>query len=80
MVEEVRCSRLLCGFRGAPPSDVEAVRAALLRISAALSICPEIRELDINPLKALERGAVAVDARIKVEKIVPEAPSRRVAY
>lgn len=80
MVDEVRCSKLLRGFRGAPPSDVDAICNALLRISAALTICPEIRELDINPLKALEHGAVAVDARVKVEKIVPEAPSRRVAY
>ena len=80
MTEEVRCSKLLRGFRGAPPSDVDAIRGALLRISTALTLCPEIRELDINPLKAMARGAVAVDARVKVEKIVPEPPSRRVAY
>jgi acetyl coenzyme A synthetase (ADP forming)-like protein len=80
MTDEVRCSKLLRGFRGAPPSDVDAIRSALLRVSTALTICPEIRELDINPLKAMAHGAVAVDARVKVEKIVPEPPSRRVAY
>ena len=68
------------GFRGAKPSDVGAVREVLLRISALLSVCPEIRELDINPLKALEHGAAIVDARVRIEKETLKAPSRRVAY
>jgi len=52
----------------------------LMRLSALIEICPEIRELDINPLKVLEQGTIAVDARVKVEAIVPGPPSRRVTY
>jgi len=28
--------------------------------------CPEILELDINPLLARERGAIALDARVRI--------------
>ena len=63
-----------------PPSDVPALREAILRLSALITICPEIRELDINPLKVLEQGAIALDARIRVERIIHAQPSRRIAY
>jgi len=80
MLHEVRWSRLLEGFRGAPPSDVPALREILTRVSALLTVCPEISELDINPVKVLPNGAAAVDARIKVEAMKPGLPTRRIAY
>jgi len=80
MLAEVRCTKLLHGFRGAAPADIEAVKETLARVSALISICPEIQELDLNPLKVLERGAVAVDARIRIEPCAEAEPSRRIAY
>lgn len=80
MVDEARITKLVRGFRGAKPGDVAALKDALLRISALLTICPEIRELDINPLKVLERGAIALDARVRVEPLAEAPPSRRVTY
>lgn len=80
MIAEAKCSKLLAGFRGTPPADRAAVNEILMRVSALLDVCPEIRELDINPLKVFERGAMVVDARINVQAIVPGPPSRRVAY
>jgi acetyl coenzyme A synthetase (ADP forming)-like protein len=76
----LRCRRLLEGFRGAPACDVAALRAAILRIAALVEICPEVQELDINPLKVRSSGVSAVDARIRVERWVPLKPSRRIAY
>jgi acyl-CoA synthetase (NDP forming) len=64
MIAEVRGSRLLRGVRGEKPSDVEAVVDCLLRLSQLLQDFPAIAEVDINPLIVLEKGAVAVDARI----------------
>ena len=66
MVSEVRGSRLLYGVRGEPPADVEAVVEALLALSRLLVECPEVVEVDINPLLAFERGVAAVDARVVV--------------
>jgi len=64
MIAEVKGSRLLRGIRGEKPSDVEAVIDCLLRLSQLLQDFPAIAEVDINPLIALEKGALAVDARI----------------
>jgi acetyltransferase len=64
MIAEVKGSRLLRGIRGEKPSDVEAVVDGLLRLSQLLQDFPAIAEVDINPLIVLEKGAVAVDARI----------------
>lgn len=80
MVRETRCWKLLQGFRGTKPCDVDAIRDALLRVSVLLNICPEIAELDINPLKAMPSGVAAVDARIRIERPSPKPPSRRVSY
>ncbi len=80
MLEQVRCSKLLCGYRGKPAADVDALRETMLRLSALLDICPEIREIDLNPLKVMEQGVCAVDARIRVEPVGSGTPSRRIAY
>ena len=52
---------------------------ALLRLSALMKSCPEIQEVDINPLKVLRRGVCALDARIRVER-PRQARSRRISY
>jgi acetyl coenzyme A synthetase (ADP forming)-like protein len=80
MLEQIRCTKLLRGYRGKPAADADALRESILRLSALLDICPEIREIDLNPLKVMEHGVMAVDARIRVEPIVTAAASRRIAY
>jgi acetate---CoA ligase (ADP-forming) len=80
MIDEVKGARLLRGYRGAPPADEAALRDVLLRVSALLSICAEIQELDINPVKVLASGACAIDARVRVERLVPTRRGRRVEY
>ena len=66
MIAEVRGSRLLRGARGQAPADVDALVEALLALSRLMIEHLEIAELDINPLVALEKGALALDARIVV--------------
>lgn len=80
LISEVGASRLLKGYRGSGPSDTAALHDAILRLSALLDVCPEIREIDLNPLKVLDRGVCAIDARIRVESAGVVIPSRRVAY
>jgi acetyl coenzyme A synthetase (ADP forming)-like protein len=79
MVNELRGAPLLRGYRGAPAADEHALRDVLLRVSALIEACPEILELDINPLKVLATGACAIDARIRVGHVTTP-PSRRVMY
>jgi len=66
MVRSVKAYQLLQGWRGAPPSDIKALEELLLRVSVMVEDLPQIRELDLNPVKVLEQGHgyVVVDARI----------------
>jgi acetyl coenzyme A synthetase (ADP forming)-like protein len=80
MIEELRAVRLLRGYRGQPPADVEALRQVILRVSALLTICPEVHELDLNPVKVLRSGACVVDARVKVGPLTSRPHTRRVVY
>jgi acyl-CoA synthetase (NDP forming) len=64
MISELKASSILKGVRGEPPLDVEALVENLLRLSQLMMDFPEIEGMDINPVKVLEKGAIAVDARI----------------
>jgi len=66
LVSRTRVYRLLQGYRGRPPVDLEAVYATLLRISQLVVECPEVVALDINPLLADHQGTLAVDTQIRV--------------
>ncbi|MEN8237831.1 MAG: bifunctional GNAT family N-acetyltransferase/acetate--CoA ligase family protein [Actinomycetota bacterium] len=69
MIADVKSARLLEGYRGGEPGDVEAVVDALLRISALVEDLPEVFEMDLNPVKVGKPGSGVrvVDARIKVK-------------
>jgi acetyl coenzyme A synthetase (ADP forming)-like protein len=68
MIRQIRGFKILEGFRGEPPSDIEAIADCLARLSQLATQLEEIVELDINPLVVFEqgRGARVVDARIVV--------------
>lgn len=80
MIDELRGARLLRGFRGQSALDESALTDAILRVSALLSMAPEIQELDLNPVKVLETGVCAVDARVRVDRERPRTGTRRVVY
>jgi acyl-CoA synthetase (NDP forming) len=66
MIDRVRGSALLKGFRGGRKADLDALRQCLVGVSRLLCEHGEIQQLDINPLVVLPegRGCWAVDARI----------------
>jgi acetyl coenzyme A synthetase (ADP forming)-like protein len=66
MVDALKGARLLRGFRGAPVADERALRESILRVSTLIGLCPEIEELDINPLTVLTSGTVALDVRVRI--------------
>ena len=68
MVESLRGVQILKGARGHKPADIEALVEALLRLSQLLNDFPEIKELDINPLRLFpeNEGCSALDARMIV--------------
>lgn len=68
MVRGIKGYRLLTGYRGHPPADLDALEETLLRVSRLVEEIPEISELDLNPIFALppSQGCRIVDARIRV--------------
>jgi acyl-CoA synthetase (NDP forming) len=65
MIDRLPASRLLRGFRGRPPCDVDAVVDAVLGMSQlAVELGERIEAIDVNPLIVSSAGAVAVDALV----------------
>lgn len=54
----------LDGFRSLPPVDKAAVVHALVGLAQLAEEHPEIAEIEINPLRVLRKGAVALDVRM----------------
>jgi acetyltransferase len=66
LIASIRASAILQGLRGQEPSDIAALKDAMLRLSQLSMEQDLVKELDINPLLMLARGkgTVAVDSRI----------------
>ncbi len=68
MLKEVKFSNLLLkGFRGKKPANPEAIVDVILAVSRIITKYKKIKELDINPLIATEKSAIAADVRIILE-------------
>ncbi|MDI7258546.1 MAG: acetate--CoA ligase family protein [Thermodesulfobacteriota bacterium] len=64
MISELKGTSILKGIRGERPSDRDALIENLLRLSQLMLDFPEIEGIDINPVMVMEKGTLAVDARI----------------
>ncbi len=66
MINEIKSSKILNGFRGFNPFDKKALAKLLLTVSDIVESYPEIKEMDLNPIILYEegKGLDIVDARI----------------
>jgi acetyltransferase len=69
MIRSLRGYKVFKGARGQNGIDEYQFAMIIVHLSALLRFATEIKELDINPLLATEKGIIAVDARIRIEKI-----------
>ncbi|HET9389459.1 MAG TPA: acetate--CoA ligase family protein [Steroidobacteraceae bacterium] len=76
MLDSIAAAEILRGVRGAKPADRTALANLIERVSALVADFPEISEMDLNPVFASERGAVAADVRI-VLNFKPAPPRYR---
>jgi acetyl-CoA synthetase (ADP-forming) len=67
MVAGVKAYPLLKGYRNTPAADIQAIVDVLVNTCRLVMEHPEIKELDLNPVMAYEKGTKTVDARIILE-------------
>jgi acyl-CoA synthetase (NDP forming) len=70
MIRETRAHRLLQGYRGSAPADVEALERLLLALGALAEAAPRIAEVDLNPVIVHQEGAGVslIDARVRLSE------------
>jgi acetyltransferase len=71
MIHSIKAYGVLKGIRGNPPSDIDAIKDCILRLSQMVADHPEIAELDINPLIVYPEGegCVVADSRILLKQV-----------
>ncbi len=73
MIDEIKGSDMLKGFRGREPGDLDALADCILRVSYLAARFPQLTECDLNPLLVFPRGqgVMALDARFALEGLSP---------
>ncbi len=67
MISQTRAGMFLKGFRGSSSLDEEAVHLIIANLSTLLLDYPQIKEVDLNPVRIYARGAAALDVRIVLQ-------------
>ena len=68
LIHQLKGFKILEGVRGQEPIDIDRFADLVTRVSALVTVAPEIAEMDLNPLLGTSESIIAVDARIRVEK------------
>ncbi len=65
MIKGTKGYQILKGYRGQSSYDIESIVDYLLRLSQLVTDFPEIKELDMNPIKVLDdnKGIIVMDAK-----------------
>jgi acyl-CoA synthetase (NDP forming) len=73
MLNELKGTKILQGFRGQTPADIAAVVDIVLRFSQlCLDLKDDIAEIDINPLMVFENGKGAQVVDCLMTRLLPE--------
>lgn len=67
MLTGLKGGRILQGFRKQKPVNLKALSKAIVSVNRAMMKHPEIQEIDLNPIIADSKNAIAVDARIVID-------------
>ncbi len=68
MIKEIKAYKTLTGVRGSKSNDIASIVETIQRLSMLAVNCPQIKELDINPLIVLEegKGCFVADSKIMI--------------
>jgi acyl-CoA synthetase (NDP forming) len=77
MLDGIQAAEMLHGVRGGDPVSREALADIIVNVSQLVSDFPEIVELDLNPVFATKKDAIAADVRIVVDFDYKPRPAPR---
>ena len=77
MLDGIQAAEMLHGVRGGEPANREALADIIVKVSRLVSDFPEIIELDLNPVFATKKDAIAADVRIVVDFDYKPRPAPR---
>src|SRR5262247_4315978 len=77
MLDGIQAHEMLKGVRGGDPVSREALADVIVKVSQLVSDFPEIVELDLNPVFATKKDAIAADVRIVVDFNYKPRPAPR---
>jgi acetyl-CoA synthetase (ADP-forming) len=69
MINEVKGSKLLKGFRNTEAVDISTLAQTIMQVSDMMVSIEEIKEIDLNPVIVYPQGVKAVDARIIIRRL-----------
>lgn len=72
MLDGIAAAEILKGVRGAKGVDRAALSGMIRAVSQLVADFPEIAEMDLNPVFASDKGAIAADVRIVCDWNPPE--------
>lgn len=67
MLQELKSWKMLLGLRGKSQSDIVALAKIIAAVSHLVTDCPQITELDLNPVIVRPDGVVIADAKVILE-------------
>jgi len=70
MIQETKAYTLLKGYRGKKKADLEALKTTIQRTAQLVMDFDEINEMDMNPLRVYQQGALALDIKITIEHLL----------
>lgn len=79
LIKKTKIARALGEFRNLPAVNKDEIVNILLRVSEMICTLPYIQEMDINPIIVNDKNAIAVDARIVVQKQSSSIPYQHLA-
>lgn len=69
MLTGLQSWKLLLGMRGKARSNIDSLARAVVAVSEMLSECPQIAELDCNPVLVNQTGIMIVDAKVMLSHV-----------
>jgi acetyltransferase len=66
MLAELKAWKLLLGMRGKPQADIDALATLIEKVSAMVTECAAILELDLNPVLVTSESVIIADAKVIV--------------